>query len=44
MRAGYLEVARVATDRVRLIDASGSVEETEDEMLAILESFLGESG
>lgn len=44
VRTGYLEIARTAGERVRVIDAGGSVDETEAEMLALLEGFFGELG
>ena len=40
VRAGYLEIAGSSSQRVRLIDATGSVEETEAKMVAQLEAFL----
>jgi len=43
VRTGYLEIARSGGERVRLIDASGTVEETEVRMVALLDAFLESS-
>jgi len=44
VRAGYLEVARGAPGRIRSIDATGSVEETEAQMMAVLDAYLEVAG
>lgn len=40
VRQGYLELARSEPDRVRVIDARGSVEETFEKMRAIIERII----
>jgi dTMP kinase len=40
VRQGYLELAKSEPDRVKVIDASGSVEDTFEKMKAIVESII----
>jgi dTMP kinase len=40
VRQGYLDLARSEPDRVKVIDASGSVEETFEKVRAIIESII----
>ena len=44
VRAAYLEIAKANPDRVRLIDARGSVQETHDLVMRIVKRFLEERG
>jgi dTMP kinase len=44
VRDAYLEIAAAEPERVRVLDASGSIEETHAEVIAIIMPFLEERG
>jgi dTMP kinase len=44
VREAYLDIAKANPDRVRLIDARGSVQETHEEVMRIVMPFLEERG